>query len=266
MTDTLFSSLYGTASTTTLTLSTFMISLIAAIILGVLIAAVYGHRSGESKGFLATLAILPGIVAVIIMMVSGSLGASVAVAGAFSLVRFRSNPGTAREICAVFLAMSVGLACGIGYPAFAALFTIIIGALMILFEKVGIPGTSSSELKKELKITVPEDLDYSGAFDDLFTKYTTSAKLVKVKTTNLGSLNKLTYEITLNNAGSEKRFIDELRCRNGNLEIQISVPSVSTLYPDGQNKKSPRGSGPGLEIKKAGADSARFSFVVLLRS
>ncbi len=224
-----FASLYETAAAGSLTLSTFLISLIAAVILGVVIAAVYGHKSGESKGFLATLAVLPGIVAVIIMMVSGSLGASVAVAGAFSLVRFRSNPGTAREICAVFLAMSVGLACGIGYPAFAALFTVIIGALMLLFEKVGIPGTASSELKKQLKITVPEDLDYTGAFDDLFTKYTTSAKLVAVKTTNLGSLNKLTYDITLTNAGSEKRLIDELRCRNGNLEIAMSIPAVGTL-------------------------------------
>ena len=219
--DTFFESIYTSA--TSLTLSTFLISLFSSILLGALIALIYGYKSGETKGFLITLAILPAIVSVIIMMVNGSLGASVAVAGAFSLVRFRSNPGTAREICAVFLSMSVGLACGIGYPAFAALFTIIIGILTLAYERLGLPG-NKGDLRKSLRITVPEDLDYYGMFDDLFEKYTTDVLLTQVKTTNLGSLNKLTYSITLRESGKEKSFIDELRCRNGNLVISLSLP------------------------------------------
>ncbi|MBR3053082.1 MAG: DUF4956 domain-containing protein, partial [Firmicutes bacterium] len=170
-----------------------------------------------------TIALLPAIVAVIIMMVNGSLGASVAVAGAFSLVRFRSNPGTAREICAVFLAMAVGLACGIGYPAFAALFAAIICIVTLAFEHFGMMQKRSAELDKHLHITVPEDLEYADVFTDLFEKYTSESTLKSVKTTNLGSLNKLNYMITMKEPGKEKEFIDELRCRNGNLEISISL-------------------------------------------
>ncbi|MCR4710786.1 MAG: DUF4956 domain-containing protein, partial [Clostridia bacterium] len=194
MLNSLFASIYTASST--LTLSAFLISLLAAIILGGLIAAVYGHKSNESRGFLITLAVLPAIVSVIIMMVNGSLGASVAVAGAFSLVRFRSNPGTAREICAVFLAMSVGLACGIGYPGFAALFTVVIGALTLVYEHLASPAGGRGDLRRVLKITVPEDLNYYGMFDDIFEKYTTKSDLARIKTTSLGSLNKLSYQIT----------------------------------------------------------------------
>ncbi|MBQ1391269.1 MAG: DUF4956 domain-containing protein [Firmicutes bacterium] len=225
MLNSLFASIYTASST--LTLSAFLISLLAAIILGGLIAAVYGHKSNESRGFLITLAVLPAIVSVIIMMVNGSLGASVAVAGAFSLVRFRSNPGTAREICAVFLAMSVGLACGIGYPGFAALFTVVIGALTLVYEHLASPAGGRGDLRRVLKITVPEDLNYYGMFDDIFEKYTTKSDLAHIKTTSLGSLNKLSYQITLRGIGIEKEFIDELRCRNGNLEISLALPAAN---------------------------------------
>lgn len=205
-----------------------MISLAVALVLGAIMALVLGHNSRHSGGFLITIATLPAIVAVIIMMVNGSLGASVAVAGAFSLVRFRSNPGTAREISAVFLAMAVGLACGIGYPAFAALFAVIIMVMLLIYDKIEVLGGKKNNLHKVLHITVPEDLDYTGVFDDLFDEYTSEAKLTGVKTTNLGSLNKLTYAITLKQAGSEKNMIDDLRVRNGNLEISVSIPMAES--------------------------------------
>ncbi len=205
-----------------------MISLVVALVLGAIMALVLGHNSTHSGGFLITIATLPAIVAVIIMMVNGSLGASVAVAGAFSLVRFRSNPGTAREISAVFLAMAVGLACGIGYPAFAALFAIIIMIMLLIYDKIEVLGGKKNNLHKVLHITVPEDLDYTGVFDDLFDEYTSEAKLTGVKTTNLGSLNKLTYAITLKKADSEKNMIDDLRVRNGNLEISVSIPMAES--------------------------------------
>lgn len=206
-----------------LTLKSFSISLAAALLLGAFIAFVFGHTANESKGFLCAIAMLPPIVALTIMMVNGSLGASVAIAGAFSLVRFRSNPGTAREICAVFFSMSIGLACGIGYPGFAALFALVISLADITYEKFGFILAGKNGLHRTLNITLPEDLDYGSTFDDIFSAYTKRHALIRIKTTNLGSLNRLTYDITLAEGGSEKALIDELRCRNGNLEISISV-------------------------------------------
>ncbi len=146
-----------------------------------------------------------------------------AVAGAFSLVRFRSAPGTAKEICAVFLSMAVGLACGMGYVAFGAIFAVILAIVSMVYDKVGFLEKTDRCLEKTLKVTVPEDLDYEGMFDDLFKKYTSSYKLMGVKTSNLGSLNKLRYNVTMKKAGTDKAFIDELRCRNGNLEINLSL-------------------------------------------
>ena len=191
--------------------------------LGAIIALVYSYHTEHSNGFLVTVAMLPAIVAVIIMMVNGSIGASVAVAGTFSLVRFRSAPGTAREICAVFLAMAVGLACGMGYVAFAAVFAVVLAIVTIAYDRLGFLEKRDGGLKKILRVTVPEDLDYEGMFDDLFTKYTSSAKLTSIKTSNLGSLNKLHYNVTMKKAGTDKDFIDELRCRNGNLEISLAM-------------------------------------------
>jgi uncharacterized membrane protein YhiD involved in acid resistance len=223
----IFSSLY-TGATATITLSSFALSLAAALILGAVLTAVYTYKATYTKSFAVTLALLPAIVSIIIMMVSGSLGAGVAVAGTFSLVRFRSVPGTAREIGAIFLAMAVGLACGMGYPGFAALFAVIMGAVSLLYGRLRIWERKDADLARTLQITVPEELDYAGAFRDLFEQYTTSAKLLKVKTTNLGSLNRLTYDITLRESNTEKELIDALRCRNGNLEISAAVPAMDS--------------------------------------
>lgn len=224
MLDSLFSGLFSTVESS-IHLSDFIISIAAALFLGALTAIVYMYRSTYTKSFVVTLAMLPAIVSVVIMMVSGSLGAGVAVAGTFSLVRFRSVPGTAREIGAVFLAMAVGLACGMGYPIFAILFAVIMCLVSLLYTLIHFGEGKASELKKTLNITVPEDLNYTGIFDDLMLQYTTDARLIRVKTTNLGSLNRLTYNITLRETGLEKQFIDDLRCRNGNLEISLSIQS-----------------------------------------
>ena len=221
----IFGSIFTTGA---LTIQGFVISIVIALILGALIALVYSYHTAHSNGFLVTVAMLPAIVAVIIMMVNGSIGASVAVAGTFSLVRFRSAPGTAREICAVFLAMAVGLACGMGYVAFAGIFAVILAAVTIIYDRVGFLEKREGGMDKILKVTVPEDLDYEGMFDDLFKEYTSSAKLTNIKTSNLGSLNKLHYNVTMKKAGTDKAFIDELRCRNGNLEISLSLLADSS--------------------------------------
>ncbi|MBR0402751.1 MAG: DUF4956 domain-containing protein [Lachnospiraceae bacterium] len=223
MSDILTSIINGSAGA--ITLSAFFVCLAAALILGTAFAYVYSKKSESSKSFVTTLAMLPAIVTVVIMMVNGSVGAGVAVAGAFSLIRFRSAAGTAKEICAIFMSMTLGLACGMGYPLFAMLFTVIMSVVWVISQRVRLGGENSAELARNLNITVPEDLNYSGAFNDLFDRYTTAARLIKVKTTNLGSLNRLTYRISLKEAENEKALIDELRCRNGNLEISTAAPA-----------------------------------------
>lgn len=222
MLEEIFGSVLDT-STGTIRLTGFLICIATALVMGLIIGLVHMRSENSSKGFTVTLAMLPAVVAVVIMMVNGNIGAGVAVAGTFSLIRFRSAPGTAKEIGAIFLAMAVGLACGMGYPGFAVLFTVILCLVLALYNRAGFGSTRGMNLNKTLKITVPEDLDYAGMFDDLFERFTTRHELVRIKTTNLGSLNRLTYQMTLKNSGTEKAFIDELRCRNGNLEISLSL-------------------------------------------
>lgn len=226
MLDKTFASLYD--AVVGITLRSFLICIGAALALGVVMALVYCFRTVHSRSFTVTLALLPATVAAVIMMVNGNLGAGVAVAGAFSLVRFRSTPGTAKEIGAIFLAMAVGLACGMGYPGFGAIFAGIMCVVTLVLSLVNFGGQRNPAQRRVLKITVPEDLDYPTVFDDLFEKYTTDTTLVSVKTTNLGSLNRLTYELTIRKAGTEKQFIDELRCRNGNLEISMAMQSMDS--------------------------------------
>lgn len=219
-----FTGLFTT--TAGITVAAFLICVGVALALGVVMALSYTYRTAASKSFAVTLALLPAIVAAVIMMVGGNLGAGVAVAGTFSLVRFRSVPGTAKEICAVFLSMAVGLACGMGYPGFAALFAAIMVAFSLLLNAVNFGGKRNAELRRVLRITVPEDLDYGTQFADVLEEFTTDAAMVSVKTSNLGSLNKLTYNVVLKNANTEKALIDALRCRNGNLEVSLSLETM----------------------------------------
>lgn len=224
MLNSLFANLLTDSSTVTPT--AFLLCILAALILGLISALSCTYRARCSRSFIVTLATLPAVVCAVIMMVSGSLGAGVAVAGTFSLVRFRSVPGTAKEIGAIFLSMAIGLACGMGYPGFAALLTILLCGATLLYDRINLGGKRSTEEDRILQITVPESLDYVDMFDDLFARYTRQHKLVQVKTTNLGSLNRLTYQLTLQKPNTEKELIDELRCRNGNLEISLRMPET----------------------------------------
>ena len=195
-----------------------LICTIVSIVLGLGVALAYTFKKEHNTNFVITLAILPSIVQVVIMMVNGNIGAGVAVAGAFSLVRFRSAPGGAKEIGAVFLAMAIGLTTGMGYVWFASLFTVIICAFMMILTFLGF-GDSTDVLEKNLKIVVPEDFDYTKDFDEVFDKYLAKYELKKAKTTNLGSLYELQYRVIFKRESNQKSFIDDLRFRNGNLPI-----------------------------------------------
>lgn len=214
--------LSAASSSSNIGMSTFLIDIGAALVIGFMIALVHMYKNRYTKSFVVTLAVLPAVVAMVIMMVNGSIGAGIAVAGTFSLVRFRSAPGTAKEIAAVFLAMAAGLACGMGFLLYALLFVAIVLTAILLYSlsKFG----SQSSKARTMTVTIPEILDYTEVFDDLFEKYTDECKLTEMKTSNMGSLFKLTYKLKLKTENIEKVFIDEIRCRNGNLEIIIHRP------------------------------------------
>ncbi len=211
----LFASVLGT----TLTAKSFLICLLAAAAFGFVIALVHMYKTKCSQSFAITLALLPMMIAVIILLVNGSVGTGIAVAGAFSLTRFRSQPGTGKEISSIFFAMVTGLACGTGYVGIALLFTAIVGVLSIVYQTVGFGKKASPA--KELMVVIPENLDFEEVFDSIFKTYTESAELTKIRTTNMGSMYKLKYEVVLKNDADKKKFMDEIRVRNGNLEVML---------------------------------------------
>jgi len=220
--DTLFKGLFDTAAANTISVGNFILCIVFSLAIGLLLAFAYTFRSRYTKSFVVTLALLPAVVCVVIMMVNGNVGAGVAVAGAFSLVRFRSVPGTAKEISMIFLAMGSGLIAGMGYLGFAFLFALIMGAFCMLYNQLDFGSKKNGAIYKTINITIPEDLDYTEVFDGILAEYTTSYELIRVKTTNMGSLFRLTYNITLKDSSLEKKMIDDIRCRNGNLEIAVS--------------------------------------------
>lgn len=222
MPETILKGLFDAETADVISVSNFMICILSSLVIGLIIAVMYMYKNEYSRSFIVTLAMIPAIVCAVIMMVNGNVGAGVAVAGAFSLVRFRSVPGTAKEIGAIFLAMSTGLAVGMGYLGYAVLFAVLISAVTLLYNRLDFGGKRNAEGYKVLHITVPEDLDYTGAFDEILDRYTSSHELIQVKTTNMGSLFRLTYNLVLCSAEAEKELIDKLRCRNGNLEISVS--------------------------------------------
>ena len=221
MLDSLFSGIFDSAAVSVIPVGQFLLCVGVALFIGLILAAAYMYRSRYTRSFVTTLAVLPAVVCVVIMMVNGNIGAGVAVAGAFSLVRFRSVPGTAREIGVLFLAMGAGLVCGMGYLAYAVLFTVLLCCVLLLYGRIGL-GSGRGALQRSMRITIPEDLNYTSAFDEPFEKYTAEHELMQVKTTNMGSMFRLTYHVTLTSADAEKALIDDLRCRNGNLEILVS--------------------------------------------
>ncbi len=227
MLDATLSSLFGTTDSLVSNVSTvdFLLCCLASIVLGAAVAAIYMFRHTYSKNFVVTLALLPLIVQMVITLVNGNLGAGIAVMGVFNLVRFRSIPGSAKDIGSVFLAMAIGLATGMGFIMLAVLFTIIVGIVNVGY--VLSPFGRQKEPEKTLKITIPEDLEYDGVFDEVLKRYTDEYELIETQTTNMGSLFLLEYAVRMRQQGLEKRMIDELRCRNGNLKISCGKAAAS---------------------------------------
>ncbi|MBO5556434.1 MAG: DUF4956 domain-containing protein [Oscillospiraceae bacterium] len=200
-----------------MTLPAFLICLAVAIVLGLGTALVFTAADRHSAAFTQALALLPAVVTMVIMLVNGNIGAGLAVAGTFALVRFRSAPGSAKEIGGLFFAVAIGLACGMGYVGYAVVFFVVLAVMVLLMSRFHFGERGQRE--RQLKITIPENLDYDGLFDDLFRQYTDRWELTRVRTTNMGTLYELTYSIRLKDAMVSKDFIDAIRCRNGNLNI-----------------------------------------------
>lgn len=227
MFDSIFKGIFDSSLATVISVPDFLLCIGISLLIGIFLAAIYTYKSRYTKSFVITLALLPAVVCVVIMMVNGNVGTGVAVAGAFSLVRFRSVPGTAKEISAIFLTMGAGLISGMGYLGYAVLFSLILGIMTLIYQKIHFGEKKLASRDKTLRIEMPEILDYTHVFDDLLTQYTQAYEVMSIKTTNMGSLFRLTYNITLKDTALEKEFIDALRCRNGNLEITMSRQEAS---------------------------------------
>lgn len=219
----MFNSIFD-STTTGLSITTGLICAGVALLLGVIIAITHMKTSQTTKGFLTTLATLPLLVMAVMIMINGNLGTSIAILGAFSLIRFRSIQGRAKDLLSVFFAMMVGLACGMGHVLFAVVITIISVIAIVFFTYTHF--LEPNKKQRVLKIVVPEDLDYEEVFDEIFAKYTSRVDLVQMKTMNMGSLYKLTYDITMKNGVKEKEFLDEIRVKNCNLKVLLSHPCM----------------------------------------
>ena len=211
------------------TLTNSLICFAVAALLGVITSIVYMYTTPMyTKNFVVTLAILPIIVQAVLILVNGNLGTSVAVLGIFSLVRFRSVPGSSKEITAVFLTTAIGLAIGMGFVGYAAVLTVLVGLVFVILSKVPF-GEMRTGKEKLLRVTMPENLDYTDVFDDIFEKYLKRVKRERVKTVNMGTMFEITYIITMKNAADEKKMIDEIRCRNGNLTVSCGRVPVNNI-------------------------------------
>ena len=212
-----FTSILHTGS---FSLQTVLLTMLTALVLGVIIALVYRSAHSHTSSFAVVLAVLPVVEGIIIMLVNGNLGTGLVVFGAFGLIRFRSATGSAWDIGFIFFAMAVGLAVGLGFLTLAALLTVVVCLAMFILERLHFGINIPKE--KQVRITIPEDLEYSGIFDELFATYTNYARLERVKTINLGTMYELTYFVDLKDPAKEKEFIDALRCRNGNLTVIVT--------------------------------------------
>ena len=215
----MFGSIFNTA--VGMTDTDIFICTLTSLLCGIAAAFTYSRDKAHSKSLTSTLVVLPILVQAVIMMVNGNLGRGVAVMGAFSLIRFRSAQGNAKDITFIFLAMAVGLASGVGFVTFAAAVTVLLCVIILISNKLILK--KSSENERILKITIPEDLDYTGVFDDILSEYTSKNELLSVKTVNMGTMFELKYNITLKDASLEKKMIDAIRCRNGNLTVVCAV-------------------------------------------
>ncbi|MBQ6844650.1 MAG: DUF4956 domain-containing protein [Agathobacter sp.] len=220
--DTLFLGIFDTDMTKTIGLEEFLLCVGCSLLIGLILMLGYMNHARYSKSYMITLAVLPAVVCVVIMMVNGNIGTGLAVAGAFSLVRFRSVPGSAKEITMLFLAMGTGLLTGMGYIGFGFTFAIIMSGIMALYNHLDFGVQKHAVRYKTIRITIPEDLDYSNVFEPVLAIYADTYELVQVKTFNMGSMFRLTYHLKMKKDVNEKEMLDMLRCRNGNLEITIS--------------------------------------------
>ncbi|PRR81947.1 DUF4956 domain-containing protein [Clostridium vincentii] len=220
-----------TTDVSTITASNALLTILISFILGTIISVTYiktSSKGGHSQNFALTMVLIPSVVAIIILLIGSNIARAFSLAGAFSIIRFRSAPGDPKDIGYVLFTMAAGLACGSGYYGYAILFTGVLCLLMVILSITKFGAKKNSQ--KLLKITIPEDLDYEGAFDGIISKYTTAFELKKVKTTDLGSLYELVYTVTMENNISQKEFIDALRCRNGNLSITLLMSAESSEY------------------------------------
>lgn len=220
----MFNTIFTAVSDGSISIAQAAIAIGTAFIIGFIIAAVYMFmckKEGYQKNFIIGLAMLPAVVAVVILLVGSNVARAFSMAGAFALVRFRSAPGSAKDISIVFFTMAAGLACGLGYVTFAVVFTVVMLLVLIGATLMGFGDRRAD--RKQLKITIPENLNYSSVFDDIFDKYTSEYRLERVKTANMGTMFELTYDVRLKDNDNEKQFIDELRVRNGNLNIMMSL-------------------------------------------
>lgn len=222
MLDTLFTGLFDASTAADITPGAFVLCVAVSLGIGLLLCVLTLWNTPYSKSFAVSLAVLPAVVCVVILMVNGNVGTGVAVAGAFNLVRFRSAPGTAREISALFIAMGAGLIAGMGYLGYAVLFALLLGGAVLVYNTVRTGEAAAALRFRTLHITIPEDLDYVGVFDPVLQRHCRRYTLQSVRTTNMGSLFKLTYDVTLRDPGQEKALLDALRRRNGNLEISLN--------------------------------------------
>lgn len=217
----MFNTIFNTADAG-LEITTVLIAAGVALILGIALAITHAKTSQTTKGMLITLAVLPVLVMAVMIMINGNLGTSIAILGAFSLIRFRSIAGRAKDLLAVFAAMMIGLACGMGHVLFASVVTAIYIVATVLFTYTSFLEPDRHE--RVLKVVIPEDLDYEEVFADVFKKYTSRAHLVRMKTINMGSLYKLTYDVKIKRGVKEKEFLDAIRVKNMNLKVLLSEP------------------------------------------
>lgn len=220
----MFESIFTTTTDNTIEITSALLCVGIALILGIIIGVAYMfacRKEGYGKNFIVGLVLLPAIVAVVILLIGSNVARAFSMAGAFALVRFRSAPGNAKDISVVFFAMAAGLACGLGYVTFAAVFVVILAAVLLVLSETGF--AEGNKGVKQLKVVIPENLNYTNVFDEVFEKYVSKAELRKVKTTNMGTMFELTYNVIVKKDADEKAFIDALRVRNGNLNVMLGM-------------------------------------------
>lgn len=225
----MFESIFTTTATdNAISISSSLTAMCVAILLGLIIASVYMYicrKDGYGKNFIIGLVILPVIVSVVILLIGSNVARAFSMAGAFALVRFRSAPGNAKDIAVVFFAMASGLACGLGYVTFAFVFVVVMSLLLIVLSVLHFAENRQTNM--QLRITIPETLNYTDIFDDIFERYLSSQTLKRVKTTNMGTMFELTYNVVMKKGVNEKAFIDEIRTRNGNLNIILGLSETN---------------------------------------